>query len=55
MNSLILRGYGQYDRIITRGYGRGWLGIIRTEWLRFKTTITRTIARATTRDGVVNG
>jgi len=44
MNSLILRGYGQYDRIITRGYGTGWLGVFRAEIVRFVSRIARTMS-----------
>jgi hypothetical protein len=47
MNSLVLRGYGAYDRIITRGYGTGWLGLLRLEVVRLVTTMTRTISRIT--------
>jgi len=49
MNSLILRGYGRFDRIITRGYGRGWLGILRAEIIRLKTTITKIVSRISRR------
>ena len=44
MSSLITRGYWHYDRIITRGYGTGWLGIIRKEILRFVSRFNRVIA-----------
>lgn len=43
MNSLILRGYGQYDRIITRGYGQGWLGRLRTEIVRLYSRLARIV------------
>lgn len=43
MNSLILRGYGQFDRIITRGYGTGWLGRARAEIVRFVSAIARVV------------
>lgn len=45
MSSLITRGYYKYDRIITRGYGTGWLGIIRAELLRFASSFTKTVAK----------
>lgn len=49
MNSLILRGYGRFDRIITRGYGRGWLGLLRTEIIRLKTVVGKRILALTSR------
>jgi hypothetical protein len=42
--SIITRGYNTYDRIITRGYGTGWLGIIRKEILRFVSRFNRIIS-----------
>jgi hypothetical protein len=45
MSSLITRGYYKYDRIITRGYGTGWLGIIRVEVLRFLSKFTKSIEK----------
>lgn len=48
MSSLITRGYSRFDRIITRGYGTGWLGIIRVEILRFVSKFNRVIAREST-------
>jgi len=44
MSSLITRGYYKYDRIITRGYGQGWLGKIRTEILRFVSRFNRIVS-----------
>ena len=44
MNSLILRGYGKYDRIITRGYGSGWLGRAKAEIVRFISFLSRTVS-----------
>lgn len=41
MNSVILRGYERYDRIITRGYGSGWLGKVIAEVLDFISKFTR--------------
>lgn len=55
MNSLILRGYGAYDRIITRGYGNGWLGRIRAEIIRLATTMSRIISRTTRRYPLLDG
>lgn len=43
MSSLITRGFYKYDRIITRGYGTGWLGILRAELLRFVSKFHRVI------------
>jgi hypothetical protein len=53
MNSLILRGYGCFDRIITRGYGTGWMGMVRTELLRIKTAITNLISKVSQRTGEI--
>lgn len=44
MSSLILRGYGKYDRIITRGYGDGWLGIFRAEIIRLVSRLARVVS-----------
>lgn len=43
MNSLILRGYGENSRIITCGYGSGWLEVIRAEILRFTSQFTKSM------------
>ena len=43
MNSLITLGFDKYDRIVTLGYGTGWLGIIRAEILRFVSKFNRVI------------
>jgi hypothetical protein len=43
MSSLITRGYYKYDRIITRGYGTGWLGLLRAEILRFVSKFYRVV------------
>jgi len=43
MSSLITRGYYKYDRIITRGYGTGWLGRLRAEILRFVSKFHRVV------------
>jgi len=45
MNSLITRGYDRFDRIITRGYGSGWLGIFRVEILRYVSKFTKGITK----------
>lgn len=46
MSSLITRGYYRFDRIITRGYGTGWLGIFRAEVLRFVSSFTKAVSKA---------
>ena len=53
MSSLITRGFYKYDRIITRGYGEGWLGILRAEILRFTSKFHRVISATSrfNRDG----
>lgn len=55
MNSLILRGYERYDRIITRGYGTGWLGKLRGEILRFTSKFTKIMRFKSGRTGVIDG
>lgn len=45
MSSLITRGYYKYNRIITRGYGTGWLGIIRAEILKMVSKFTRLVSK----------
>lgn len=45
MSSLITKGYYKYNRIITQGYGTGWLGIIRAEILEFVSKFTRVIIK----------
>ena len=55
MNSVILRGYERYDRIITRGYGSGWIGKRRAEILRFISKFTRSMRFTSKRTGVING
>jgi hypothetical protein len=44
MSSLITRGYYKYNRIITRGYGVGWLGIVRAEILRFVSKFVKIVS-----------
>ena len=43
MNSLIFRGYGRFDRIVTRGNGSGWLGIVRREVVQLISKFMKTI------------
>lgn len=52
INSLILRGYGTAERIITRGYGpgRAIFERIRVEVLEFVTKMTRVVRDITTID-----
>lgn len=45
MSSLITRGFYKYDRIITRGYGQGWLGRMKTEILKFVSKFTQIITK----------
>lgn len=55
MNSVILRGYERYDRIITRGYGIGWLGKVRAEILRFISSFAKTMRFISKRVGEIDG
>ena len=43
MDSWITLGYGRFDRIITLGFGSGWLGILRAEVLRFVSKFTKRV------------
>jgi len=43
MSSLITRGYYRYNRVISRGYGKGWLGKFYAEILQFTSTFTKLI------------
>lgn len=54
-NSLITRGYDRFDRIITRGYGSGWLGILRREILRFVSKFSKTLSFISKRTGEIDG
>lgn len=55
MNSVITRGYDRFDRIITRGYGEGWLGVLRREILRFISKFTRMMGFISKRTGEIDG
>lgn len=44
MNSLITRGYDRFDRIITRGYGPGWMGRLRAEIIKVVSKFTRVVS-----------
>ena len=55
IDSIILRGYGPYDRIITRGYSPGWAGKIRAEFLRFVSSFTKAMCFTSERTGEING
>jgi len=54
-NSVITRGYDRFDRIITRGYGSGWLGIVKLEILRFVSKFTKTLSFKSKFTGVIDG
>lgn len=54
-NSLITRGFDQFDRIITRGYGTGWLGLLRAEILRYVSKFTRAISRVSGFTRIIDG
>lgn len=55
MSSLVTRGYYKYDRVITRGYGEGWLGIIRTEVIRMVAKFTRLVRKTSDFTTEING
>ena len=55
MNSLITRGYDRFDRIITRGYGTGWLGLKIAEIIRAVSKFTGTVRKTSGFTTRING
>jgi len=54
-NSLITRGYDRFDRIITRGYGTGWLGLKIAEIIRAVSKFTGTVRKTSGFTTRING